>query len=398
MATGSTSIYNIPYPLSTDPVNVHSDMQQMATTLETIFGVFNVSLSFPNTWTNWNVFETVSTQPTVTITQAGTGHALLVQDGPSDTTPFIIDSSGNLVIGKTTAAGAKLDVVGNSIFTGSVTAGSFIGTTYLGTTELSLSRSSANQGLTGISSIQFPGSTSGTITLSSSAIAGTTAITLPATSGTLLINPMTTAGDIIYGGASGVPTRLPAGSNSHVLTYDSATNAPKWSAVAAGYSAPTIGSTSIGSGATVTTIAGLTLTTPVITLNTTSNNATGTISWDSTNRLIQVGDGSGVTNIAPFIVNQVAKTGNYTLILSDANTLIQMNGAFTFTVPLNATVAYPIGTTISLIALTTGVQVAFTAGITSYATPGLKLRAAGSMATLIKLGTNTWALTGDLIA
>jgi hypothetical protein len=97
-------------------------------------------------------------------------------------------------------------------------------------------------------------------------------------------------------------------------------------------------------------------------------------------------------------INTTAKTAAYTLVLTDANTLIQMNGAFAFTVPLNATVPYPIGTTINLIALTAGVTVAFTGGITSYATPGLKLRAAGSMATLIKLNTDTWALSGDLTA
>ena len=49
--------------------------------------------------------------------------------------------------------------------------------------------------------------------------------------------------------------------DSHILEYYTGST---WSSVApAGYSAPTIGSTSIGSGATVTTIAGLTLTSPV---------------------------------------------------------------------------------------------------------------------------------------
>jgi hypothetical protein len=75
-----------------------------------------------------------------------------------------------------------------------------------------------------------------------------------------------------------------------------------------------------------------------------------------------------------------------------------MNGAYAFTVPLNATVAYPNGTQIHLLALTTDVTVSFTSGITSYASPGTKLRAAGSIATLIKLNTNTWVLAGDLIA
>lgn len=97
-------------------------------------------------------------------------------------------------------------------------------------------------------------------------------------------------------------------------------------------------------------------------------------------------------------VNTTAKTGAYTLNYADANTLVQMNGAFAFTVPLNSTTPFAVGTTINLLALTAGVSVTFTGGITSYATPGTKLRAAGSMATLIKLGTDTWVLTGDLTA
>jgi len=59
-----------------------------------------------------------------------------------------------------------------------------------------------------------------------------TNVTLPA-SGTLMVNPMTTAGDVIYGGASGVPTRLAVGTNGYVLTL--AAGVPTWAAsVAAG--------------------------------------------------------------------------------------------------------------------------------------------------------------------
>lgn len=43
-----------------------------------------------------------------------------------------------------------------------------------------------------------------------------------------LTNPMTTAGDIIYGGASGTPTRLAAGTEDYVLKMG-ATN-PEWAA------------------------------------------------------------------------------------------------------------------------------------------------------------------------
>jgi hypothetical protein len=59
-------------------------------------------------------------------------------------------------------------------------------------------------------------------------------------------------------------TGLPAqtGNSGKYLTTDGTT--PSWGTVAS-YSAPTLGSTSIGSGATVTTVAGLTLTAPTLT-------------------------------------------------------------------------------------------------------------------------------------
>jgi hypothetical protein len=41
-------------------------------------------------------------------------------------------------------------------------------------------------------------------------------------------NPMTTGGDIIYGGASGVPTRLANGSSGQILTASGGTSAPTW--------------------------------------------------------------------------------------------------------------------------------------------------------------------------
>ena len=41
-------------------------------------------------------------------------------------------------------------------------------------------------------------------------------------------NPMTTAGDIIYGGADGTPTRLAKGTASQVLKMNSGATAPEW--------------------------------------------------------------------------------------------------------------------------------------------------------------------------
>ncbi len=71
---------------------------------------------------------------------------------------------------------------------------------------------------------------------------GTTgyALTSSGTSGTaatwssVLTNPMTTSADLIYGGASGVPTRLANGSLNQVLTSAGGTTAPTWSNPATG--------------------------------------------------------------------------------------------------------------------------------------------------------------------
>lgn len=50
----------------------------------------------------------------------------------------------------------------------------------------------------------------------------------------LMTNPMTTQDDLIIGGASGAPTRLPKGSDSTVLTVDPATHHLIWAAPAGG--------------------------------------------------------------------------------------------------------------------------------------------------------------------
>jgi hypothetical protein len=47
-------------------------------------------------------------------------------------------------------------------------------------------------------------------------------------------NPMTTGGDIIYGGASGVPTRLANGTAGQVLQSNGTTLAPSWAAASGG--------------------------------------------------------------------------------------------------------------------------------------------------------------------
>ena len=51
---------------------------------------------------------------------------------------------------------------------------------------------------------------------------------MPGTTGTMALNPMTTGGDIVYGGASGVETRLANGTVGQVLRSGGTTVAPTW--------------------------------------------------------------------------------------------------------------------------------------------------------------------------
>jgi hypothetical protein len=134
--------------------------------------------------------------------------------------------------------------------------------------------------------------------------------------------------------------------------------------------------------------------------NTTSDGAsspTERMRIDSTGR-VQLPAG-GVLD-APLTQNQQTGT-TYTVVLADAGKLVELNNAsaITLTVPTNASVAYPTGTQINLLQTGAGqVTVAGTSGVTVNATPGLKLRAQWSSATLIKRATDTWVLIGDLSA
>ena len=102
---------------------------------------------------------------------------------------------------------------------------------------------------------------------------------------------------------------------------------------------------------------------------------------------------------AALILN--ADTGTtYTLVLADANgKLVTLSdaAAIALTVPTNASVAFPIGTVISLCQIGAGQVTISGAGVTLRAPSGLKLRVQWSMATLVKIGTDEWVVSGDVV-
>jgi len=92
---------------------------------------------------------------------------------------------------------------------------------------------------------------------------------------------------------------------------------------------------------------------------------------------------------------------SYTLQLTDLAKLITLSNtsAITLTIPLESSVAFVIGDRIDILQSNTGqVTIAGAGGVTVNATPGLKLRARWSSATLIKLDTNSWVVIGDMQA
>lgn len=117
---------------------------------------------------------------------------------------------------------------------------------------------------------------------------------------------------------------------------------------------------------------------------------------------------SAVTNLStdlalksPNYLTINAQTNNYTLVLGDASKQVEMSlaSANTITVPANSSVAFPIGTTILVVQTGVGqTTISPSAGVTINGTPGMKLRAQWSAATLVKRATDTWLVFGDLSA
>jgi hypothetical protein len=101
------------------------------------------------------------------------------------------------------------------------------------------------------------------------------------------------------------------------------------------------------------------------------------------------------------VLQIIEKTASHTLVLSDKDKLIEMNSASanTLTVPINSSQAFQIGSQLNILQTGAGqTTIAPVSGsVTVNATPGLKLRAQWSSATLIKRAENVWVLAGDLV-
>ena len=127
----------------------------------------------------------------------------------------------------------------------------------------------------------------------------------------------------------------------------------------------------------------------------------GYIAYDTTLNALRISDGA-VWQIAGGGRALTSHADDYTALVTDANTIIDMTKgtATTFTIPANATIAFPIGTMFEVLNGGAGVvTVAVTTDtLTVDATFTAVLGGAGSVAYVRKVAATEWVITGDLVA
>lgn len=124
-----------------------------------------------------------------------------------------------------------------------------------------------------------------------------------------------------------------------------------------------------------------------------------TLIYNSTTQKWVNGAGSTGGTSSDLTINSQSGT-SYTLALSDKNNLIELARAtgIVLAIPTNAVVAFPIGSQVLAYQAAAG-QVTFSAltGVNLITAGGKnKTSSSGSTASLIKVATNSWLLSGDI--
>ena len=152
------------------------------------------------------------------------------------------------------------------------------------------------------------------------------------------------------------------------------------------------------------TLTSPTVSTPVLTLSTTTATAEGRIAWEGTNDKIVVGDGSSTKEFTPNTIATNAQTNTtYTLVLTDRDKLVTLSNAsaIALTIPLNSSVAFATGAVINIQQTGAGaVTIQGASGVTITSTGATATapvtRAQYSAASIIKTGTDSWTVIGDI--
>jgi hypothetical protein len=114
-----------------------------------------------------------------------------------------------------------------------------------------------------------------------------------------------------------------------------------------------------------------------------------------------ISDGTTAFSIGYLNIPQNAQSGNYTLALTDNGKHVYSanSGTQTITVPTNASVAFPVGTALTIVNNGTTSITISTTSITMYqagtTNTGNRTVATKGIATLLKVGTDTWFISGS---
>jgi hypothetical protein len=233
-------------------------------------------------------------------------------------------STLTLADGKTLTVNNTLTFSGTDSSTLNIGSGGTLGTAaFTATTAYLESGVTSLPSVTSVNGTSIPSSGTILTTLST-----TSALTTVGTIGTGVWQG--TEVGLSYGG-TGASTQ--AGAANAVLPAQTSANGKyltsngtnvSWASVPAGYSAPTIGSTSIASGSTNTTISGLTLTTPTIdVVNAASaSGTTASLFANTTTGTMAIGAGltTGVVNIA------TGGSSTNSINMGNTNTTVTING------------------------------------------------------------------------
>ena len=329
----------------TSPVNASASTGSVTVSLASGYGdtqnpyaskTANFFLAAPNGSAGAPTFRAIVAADVPTLNQNTTGTAANIT-ASSNTT---LTSLANLATVGTITSGtwsASFGAVSGANLT-NLTAGNLSGTipsavlgnstAYVGTTAVALNRASANQALTGITSVTFPGSSSGSVQLIPTAAAGTgTVLTMPATTGTVVTtgDTGTVTSTMILDG-----TIVNADINASAAIAVSKLSASTISGVTLGNNLSTLTMGVSGTGLSgSTTYNGSGAATFTVTSNATSANTASTIvardaSGNFTAGTITATLSGNATNVSGTVAVANGGTGTTTLT---ANNVILGNGA-----------------------------------------------------------------------
>ena len=127
---------------------------------------------------------------------------------------------------------------------------------------------------------------------------------------------------------------------------------------------------------------------------------TGTVALPAASSVTLGGTALSTTLATKADNNSVISTmnGSHTIVYADVNNIREMSGGGTISIPADNSF-WPVGAVVDVIQTgSSQVTVAGGSGVTVNATPGLKIRAQWSSATILKRAANTFVVMGDLSA